>query len=67
MHSFDLQKVSELEATSNNATACKNSSTEETERVPFLTYLLSQDSISTDDALSTAVDLLAAATETVRA
>lgn len=56
------QKVAELESVGKTATS---TSTDGSERVPFLTYMLSQDSITTDDALSTAVDLLAAATETV--
>ena len=38
---------------------------EEPEKMDFLTYMLSQKSLSTDEAVSTAVDLLQAATETV--
>ncbi|OWF55008.1 cytochrome P450 10-like isoform X2 [Mizuhopecten yessoensis] len=36
----------------------------ENEKVSFLTYLMSQESLTPDDALSTAVDLLVGATET---
>ena len=56
-----LQKVAELEATE----ATKDVSSDKPEKVAFLTYMLSQQSLTPDEALSTAVDLLKAATETV--
>ena len=56
-----LQKVAQLEA----AKTTTEASTEESGKTAFLTYLLSQQSLTPEEALSTAVDLLKAATETV--
>ena len=56
-----LQKVAQLEASKTTTEA----STEESGKTAFLTYLLSQQSLTPEEALSTAVDLLKAATETV--
>ncbi|KAL4236526.1 hypothetical protein ACF0H5_004911 [Mactra antiquata] len=55
---FIEKKVAELETEQLNGT-CTDS-----DKVSFLTYMLSQNSLTTDEALSTAVDLLTAATET---
>ena len=52
--------MAELEAAKSSTT------TDSDEKVSFLTYMLSQDSLTSDEALSTSVDLLQAATETVR-
>jgi len=57
-----FQKVTELESANNDVTSTEVA---KPDRVSFLTYMLSQKSITSEDALSTAVDLLAAATETV--
>ena len=56
-----LQKVAELEAKD----ATTEATPEKSDKVAFLTYMLSQQSLTPDEALSTAVDLLKAATETV--
>ncbi|XP_052774681.1 cytochrome P450 10-like [Mya arenaria] len=61
---FINKKVAELEEQRSSISSESSSTDGEAERVPFLTYMLSQESLTTDDALSTAVDLLAAATET---
>ena len=55
-----FKKVEQLEA--NKSTG---ETAEEPEKVAFLTYMLSQQSLTPEEALSTAVDLLKAATETV--
>lgn len=59
---FINKRVAELDKTVQLPSASKDAAAEQ--RVPFLTYMLSQESLTTDDALSTAVDILAAATET---
>lgn len=53
-----LQKVKDLADT-------QDLMNEESDSVPFLTYMLSQNSLTKDEAVSTCVDLLTAATETV--
>lgn len=53
---FIEKKATELESSQNTDT--------EGDKVPFLTYMLSQKSLTKDEALSTCVDLLTAATET---
>ncbi|XP_052273443.1 cytochrome P450 10-like [Dreissena polymorpha] len=58
---FINKKVAELEKAAQLPSASQGPASEQ--RVPFLTYMLSQESLTTDDALSTAVDLLVAATE----
>ncbi|XP_053395219.1 cytochrome P450 10-like isoform X2 [Mercenaria mercenaria] len=55
---FIEKKVKDLESTQGLE------GEENTERVPFITYMLSQNSLTTDEAVSTCVDLLTAATET---
>lgn len=54
---FIEKKVSELEAQG-------SSDSSNPDKVSFLTYMMSQNSLTTDEAVSTSVDLLTAATET---